>query len=96
MTSLFHCSRGYFKASQYHDHDNKGVKNGFYEKKKTVLHISASHYNLNFPNVSFYGGRRMDTRQIPFLNLNKVILESLTRLKNWARLNDRELSLQIN
>lgn len=38
----------------------------------------------------------MDTRQIPFLNLNKVILESLTRLTNWARLNNRELSLQIN
>ena len=38
----------------------------------------------------------MDTRQIPFLNLSKVIRESLTRLTNWARLNNRELSLQIN
>lgn len=38
----------------------------------------------------------MDTRQIPSLNLNKIILESLTRLTNWARLNNRELSLQIN
>lgn len=94
MTLLFHCNRGYFKAFQYHDLDNKGVKYGFYEK--TVLHISAYHFNLKFPNASFYGGRRMDTRQIPFLNLNKVTLESLTRLTNWARLNNRELSLQIN
>lgn len=38
----------------------------------------------------------MDTRQFPFLNLNKVTLESLTRLTNWARLNNCELSLEIN
>ena len=58
------CSRRYFKSFLIPRWRQRGRKKRVLWK--TVLHISAFHFNRKFPNASFYGDRSTDTRQRVF------------------------------